>query len=246
MQDSDKKTALSQEDLGHLVHIQRVDGEIARCRVDREKRPLAIAEKKGEIDEAQGSLDSIHQLSLDTQKSVDEHSVDSQAHQEEIAKLEGQLYSLKTNEEFEVMKGQIARKKETDDGIQEQVLDLMMSLDDLKEKQAQGGENVNQLKEQLARLEEMVMEQMARTDEKIADLEAKRQLIADELDDGIVELYTQLLGRRGGLGVVVLADKVCKGCDTHVLPQTVNQVVGGSLVQCPHCDRILYLQDQLD
>ena len=143
------------------------------------------------------------------------------------------------------MKGQIARKKETDDGLQEQVLDLMMSLDDLKEKQTQGGEGVSQLKEQLARLEEMATEQMARTDEKIADLEAKRQLIADKLDDGIVELYTQLLGRREGLAVVVLADKVCKGCDTHVLPQTANQVVGGSLVQCPHCDRILYLEDRL-
>jgi predicted nucleic acid-binding Zn-ribbon protein len=82
--------------------------------------------------------------------------------------------------------------------------------------------------------------------ENLVDLEAKRVVVATELDAGILEIFKQVKAKQASLVAIVgVQDAVCQGCNMNIPPQVYNELQRcDSLRYCPSCFRIIYWQDQ--
>ena len=174
-------------------------------------------------------------------KRIDALNVESQGHEAEIKRLEGQLFSLKTNEEFNAMKHQIKGREEKNEQVQDRILELMMALDELEDRLKAETEALEDERKLLAEEERRTQEDLARAETRIKDLGAKREELAAKLPADLYQLYQSVRTRRGGVGLAHVEGDICKGCDTGLLPQIVARLAARHLETCPHCDRILYL-----
>jgi hypothetical protein len=80
---------------------------------------------------------------------------------------------------------------------------------------------------------------------RLAEMEARR---AKRLGDGpapdVLETYEKLLEAREGVALAALDGRICQGCYMEVPANVFVRLSRGiDLVQCPSCDRILYLED---
>ena len=233
---------LDGELLEKMIEMQRLDDKIARSNKTKTKRPKELNMRVEARDAQAAKLDAAKQIVTDAKKRIDALNVESQTLQADVTKLEGQLFNLKTNAEFEAMKQQIKTRGKQDEDIQDKILELMMAQDDLVEVQKQEEETLKEQEGLLADAERRTKEDLARAEERIAELGARKEEIQAAIPSNMRELYESIRSRRDGIGLAAVEDEICKGCDTRVTMQVYSQIIGKRLCQCPHCDRILYVR----
>ena len=84
------------------------------------------------------------------------------------------------------------------------------------------------------------MSEMERLKTTLADLKAKRQRLAGEIDSEAFEFYQSL--RKGkGIAVARVEQGICRGCRISLPTTDLQQARSGNLVPCSSCGRILFL-----
>ena len=237
---------LSGELTVQLVRLHEQDIEIRRREQLLQFRPAELEAKQRELVEAKQEVQDSKDLQKAAQARVDAKNVEIEALKGEVLKLEGQLFSLKTNDEFNAMKAQIANKKKKDSKLQDNALELMMSMDDLipvHEDKVRAAEKVDKECKELA---QAVADEVKRLNGEVAKAEEERKQLFESLPEELRDLYAHVAGRRDGVAVTAIENEICMGCHTRVKLQDINRVMGGKLTQCPHCDRILFLRARLD
>ncbi|MCB9833662.1 MAG: hypothetical protein H6807_14425 [Planctomycetes bacterium] len=231
-------------DAGMLAVLHRLmaaDRDIAQAHASLDRRPKELDLKRREVATQEAAVRTATDTVKVAQKRIDRKSLESDALEADVKKLEGQLFSLKTNDEFEAMKHQIAQRREKDDLIQTEVLELLEALETLKADEAGEKDKLRALQANLAKAEERVRAELAVAETEVMAKEEARQALRDQLSEDLRALYDVAHERRGS-GVARLVDQVCKGCDTQVTMNVLGAVMARKLTRCPHCQRILVLE----
>jgi len=108
------------------------------------------------------------------------------------------------------------------------------------------GGQLDQLKEDLLKLEQQFEsdnqgfeKQIAEFDENIKELSGERNTYFKVLDDRLARLYERVRTRLGS-PVAVASAGACRSCYRALPAQTYNQILAGNmLIQCPGCSRLL-------
>jgi len=79
-------------------------------------------------------------------------------------------------------------------------------------------------------------------------LEGERPALEAKVQAEMLARYNRIRRQfTSGDVVVPLRDEVCAGCNMHMRPQIVNEILQGhKLHQCQHCGRILYHPDNVE
>ncbi|MEZ6195228.1 MAG: C4-type zinc ribbon domain-containing protein [Planctomycetota bacterium] len=231
-----------------LVTLQRLDEELAELEGRRRGKPGELAARRRDLDAQEAACGSLRDLLKSTKKAIDGKNLSAESLEAEITKLEGQLFSLKSNDEFERMKKQIADRKQSLSDHQDKAIELMMALDELGEKLANEIERRDELAEVVKKVEDKIAADLARLETQIAAKRTERDGVAASLPNSLVELYEEVAKRHDGVGAAPLRleGNTCGGCFTEARTQIVGAVMAGKLTQCPYCDRILYLSRSLE
>ncbi|MCA9322853.1 MAG: hypothetical protein KDB53_19075 [Planctomycetes bacterium] len=230
---------LEAADLARLIQVQRLDEKVARAEATKHRRPMELTQRLEARDAQKKKVEAAKQIIQDTKKRIDSLTVESGVIDADIKKLDGQLFNLKSNEEFNAMKSQIAHRHAKNGEVQDKILELMMASEELEA--AWKAETAALAEEQalLERAEQRTKEDLADAEKRIAELAKERQELIAQLPSSLVERYEYVRGRRDGVGLAHIEDEICKGCDTRIMSQVIAGVMAGNLMQCPHCDRIL-------
>ena len=148
------------------------------------------------------------------------------------------MFSLKSNDEFNAMKSQIAARKKLDDDLQTEVLELFEAIEDLKADHEKTIEKLNELKDVYKSAEAKVEAELNAAREKVDQMDARRTECVSALPGPVGEAYRGAFDRRGQ-GTALVIDQICKGCDTQITLQTLSQVMANKLVLCRNCERVL-------
>jgi predicted nucleic acid-binding Zn-ribbon protein len=86
--------------------------------------------------------------------------------------------------------------------------------------------------------------EIAEAEKKLAALKAERaERLGTQISHDVLEIYERLLQAREGVALAELEGRVCQGCYMEVPANVFVKLSRGiELVQCPSCDRILYLE----
>ena len=77
--------------------------------------------------------------------------------------------------------------------------------------------------------------------ERLEKLDREAKVAEAPCDREILSQYQTLLGRRQGVAIAAILNRICQGCYTSVTPHEENKLVGGQLLTCSNCQRFVYL-----
>ncbi len=164
---------------------------------------------------------------------------------ENIARSEGRIKEIKTQKEYQAVSKEITAARKQKAEMEEQTLQKIGRIDELKGEIAGLEENRVALQATIAEQKAEVQARIDKLEEGIAKDTATRDEIVKGLSSSVVRRYSLLREQRRGLAVAEAKGGSCLGCNMNLPPQLYNSLFrGDDLITCPHCQRILILRQE--
>lgn len=230
--------------LSGLVKLQSVDSEIYSLRSLKEVKPEEIKALEVAFEAKRQNLAALEKNSLDLQKQRKEKELELASKEEAAKKLQGQLFLLKTNKEYQVMLKQIQDAKADGSVIEDSVLELFDKTDKLKNEIEQEKNRLKDEEKIFLEQKKNIEDEVKAMDDRLAQLEAQRKQVIPEIEPKMLTEYERILLSRDGLAIVKVINNSCKGCNMFVPPQVINLIqMYDRVITCEICNRILYIEE---
>ncbi len=234
-----------QDTLHALLELQEVDRQIFRVEAELSRLPEELRKRSEEIERQEQflaeRLEAVRVLRVRIKEIEDITTTQRQRQR----KLEGE--ALKTKGDAALVAAyehEIRSLKKTIGQAEEDGLELI--------EEAEGFDTeVRQAEASLAELRSIFEEFSANVARETADAEGRLAVLQEQVDaagtTGILPehlaLYRSLLRTREGEALAPLEGTICQGCYVGIPKNlAVRLARGGEVVQCPSCDRILYVR----
>jgi predicted nucleic acid-binding Zn-ribbon protein len=224
-----------------LYRLQEVDLEI-------ESGERALKEVKSQLGESQAVIKTQKQLETE-QKQLEELSRQQRSAEWEIddittklAAAEEQLFGgkVKNPKELTNLQHEVEAFKTRRNRLEEKALEIIDQVEQSEARVAKIKSELDKLTAEWQRQQKKLSDEMARLKDSLADLKAKRQRLAGEIDPPAFEFY-QTLRKGKGIAVARVEQGICRGCRISLPTTDLQQARSGNLVQCSSCGRILFL-----
>lgn len=234
-----------QKNLRMLDELQGIDLKIDGFKGERESLLEELAQLDGKVAAAEaGIAEKNNELALFEEEKV---SLDESlaAETENIARSDARLKEIKTQKEYQAVSKETSTARKLKAELEEQILQKIGRIDELKVELAGMAENLVALKENIAAQQAEVQEKIDRLEEGIGKDAAAREELVKALPATMIRRYTLLREQRRGIAVVEARAGSCLGCNMNLPPQLYNTLFrGDELITCPHCQRILVLRQE--
>ncbi|MFH1646062.1 MAG: C4-type zinc ribbon domain-containing protein [Candidatus Omnitrophota bacterium] len=228
-----------------LIELQKIDSEIYHIEAEKSAKPVEIKELRDSFSSKQAGLNQAQDSLKAIQAKRSEKELELESSEVEIAKLQKQLYQIKTNKEYSVMLSEIERHKADNSLLEEEILKLMDEIEAASSK-------VSAEKELLAQEKNAIEVNVADIESKIKEMEAslaalkmKREEIRPNVNPGILANYERLLAGKEGSALVEVVNHSCGGCYMPLPPQVINEVKKmEKIITCENCQRMLYIKNE--
>ena len=229
------------EQLDLLWELQQIDLALKTIQDGRDRYPKELKrldeKHKIEKDRVQKEKEKIEILEKERRKKEGLLS----AEQEKIKRSEGRMLEIKTNKEYQAFLHEIEMIKDSNNREEEEILRLMDEIDEVKKGFSKKEKEVAVLLEKIEGEKKTIQEKMIHDDASWHKQKERREALAKQLESRLYRLYNTLREKRQEVSVVRVTHEICQGCFLNIPPQMFNEVQKNSaLIQCPHCNRILY------
>lgn len=226
-----------------LFALQEIDLSIANDRA-------AIADIESRLDEpeelvaARQLLQQRKEEQRQAEHAFKEHEFEADEQKRKIEPLEKKLYDGVglTAKELSDLQADVESLKRRRSQLEDQALEAMEALEEAQRALAEADAEVGRLADQYGVEREDLGARRTELEEDVARLEQQRAEEASEIEGGLLALYERLRESKGGRAVAKIVGGACQGCRIS-LPMNIQQRAraGQTLVQCPSCERILYM-----
>ena len=231
-------------DLKGIWELQKVDTDIKNLEEKKEKLPLELLPFRENLDALKQELEEMKktQEAMQVERKGKEGEVTS--NEETIKKLNIQLYSLKSNKEYQTMLKEIDDLKNKNKELDDKNLELM-------EKGEEYSKVMKEKERELKAQEEAFKKEENRVNLEITGINSQLEVRAKDrenqkikIGDSLYQKYEKIRQGKGGLGIVAVADNSCGGCHINLPPQVINEVKMRKVVFCGSCARLLYWPEE--
>lgn len=227
-----------------LVKLQEVDSEIYALNNEKTAKPQEIKALEAPFESKKHGLAELEKRSLELQKERKEKELELGSNAEAVKKLQGQLYSLKTNKEFQTMQQQIADTKADGSVIEEKILISFEESDKVKYQIEQENLKLKEEEKKFSDAKNKIEARVKEIDERLNQLAAQRKQIIPDIDPKMLLEYERILNSRNGLAIVTVRGNSCGGCNMLVPAQVINLIkMYEHIITCEMCNRILYINE---
>lgn len=223
-----------------LLELQNLDMKIA----DLKAREKELPKQKDKFAIHRQRLDAELKSSEERCKSIQlkqrECAGEIEQRQAQIQKYDGQLYSIKKNEEYKALLHEIDLLKKQIAIKEERIITLMVEYDEAKAALEADKERIHA---EIGKIDA----ECAVIDNQLHQLTAERKALEKSRGPVVSKVAPDLLNRYERIrkvripAVVPLNDETCGGCYMTVRPQIVNEILANDKIHaCQHCGRLLY------
>jgi len=227
-----------------LVRLQELDTDIYSLNSEKISKPQEVKALEAIFEAKKQGLAELEKKSLEIQKHRKEKELELASNAEAVKKLQGQLYSLKTNKEFQAMQQQIADTKADGSVIEEQILISFDESDKLKTQVDQENQKLKNEEKVFAEAKKKVDDRIKEIDSRLSQLDAQRKQVIPDISAKMLADYERILHSRDGLAITAVKDNSCGGCHMSLPPQVINLIkMYEHIITCEMCNRILYIKE---
>jgi hypothetical protein len=233
-------------ELSRLIEVQEIDKVIRDLTQELARLPEELKAGEATLEELKAAHAGRLQELEDLKGQRRDTETEMADMEEGIKNSRQRLMEIKSNIEYKAMLKEIAFKEDQRDQRETRLLEFM----DLMETQNRLiAEQIEQMEEQeaiLVKLRQAVALQVAGLQRDLAGLEEKRKKVRKIVPATLMKRYEFIRQRRNSSAVAPVHEGVCLGCHMNILPQQfIDLQKGLEILQCPHCQRILYWADEV-
>jgi predicted nucleic acid-binding Zn-ribbon protein len=230
------------EEIRKLIDLQKIDSQSFGLKKKKDgDLPEQIAVLKSDFESKKTILATLEQEHTSIQVRKKEKELDLATKEEGISKCNGQLYQLKTNQEYKAKLKEIESLKADSSVIEEDILRIMEEVDENKKKLSEKKSVIDQQEAEANKKIKELEEQIKELDIRVKGLEDKRKIITTTIDKPLLSRYEHLLNNRQGVALVPLEDFRCGGCFMNLPAEILNKVKQyHEIIDCEFCARMLY------
>lgn len=228
--------------LADLLDLQSVDVDIDRLLDNRQNLPeldqyKAAHAVSAERASALAALQEKHrELSLAIDKSDGELDIaETKLNQQEQRLFAGGMSAKETDN----MRMEVESLRRQKAEMEDSVLEMLDTRESLETDIAAAEQAAQAATQEESRLEGAISEAWKKIDAELARRENRKGEIVPAIDPELVELYTDLRNRRGGVVVGALVDKTCGACHMVLSASEHHEALQASPPRCIHCGAIL-------
>jgi len=216
--------------------IYSVKDELKRLPAERNRRQKAINARTATREDFDNELMRLH-------LAIKEVDMDTTQSRQKVRKYEGELNDTTDGTVVASLQHQIRSLKRDISQAEEEGLESVGRSEELTEKRNAVQALITEEEGFFAEFEKNMTKEMAAAEKKLAELLTDREKrLSGDLDASVVDVYSRLLDSREGVALSMLDGRTCTMCYMEVPANLSVRIARGSdLVQCPSCDRILYL-----
>jgi uncharacterized protein len=228
-------------DLKTVIDLQHVDLKIAELTAQIDALPEQIKTIEDRLKDYLQAHEERKLRLAANQKQRRELEGEIQLIQTKISKHKGQLYEVKTNEQYKAMVKEIEGEEENVRKIEDKILEKMVEAEESQKLVSQAAASLEGEKQRVA-AETLQMKALRDADMKERDtFMARREELAAALDPGLLETYERVRRGRKGIAVAEVRDGFCTACNVRLRPQIYNEIQTNDVIRtCESCSRIMY------
>jgi predicted nucleic acid-binding Zn-ribbon protein len=231
------------QDIERLLVLQLRDQTIADLEADLKRIPAEKELARTRLASSENAVTAAKSALQENEMAIKNVELDIETRKNTIGRLKTQQYETRKNDEYRALASEVENYQAQIDNLETAELELMEKGDQLRS-------NLAAAREQLAKAEASVEEELASYDQREKEESSRLAEVKDQRakaeagvsDEDLIELYDRLRNARGTKVVVNLSPSgQCEGCHVKVTPSTLIQVQADKeVVQCENCGRILY------
>ena len=231
----------------HLVKLQEIDTAIMEIEELQGDLPSRVEELTSTMSRLETAITTGEARLTEIEVEIRKMQTLEQERKDKIAKLQDQLYLVKTNREYDALMAEIVHLKGQLDEEEMRELELSEEKDQVSEKLETDKTENEEMSQQLGTQKKELESRIAETEEEHTELVGKREQLAGNIDNPNLALYDRVRGAREGIAVVPVANHACGGCHSRI-PSQLEAVIRGAerMTQCNTCRRILYWEEADD
>lgn len=242
-QNSSMSTVSIADQLKILMELQKLDGEIYRLRRELRVKPEEAAHLKQEHQAHTLALQAADSRTKTLEVKRNQMETDLGQKEQQIKKLQGQMFQVKTNKEYSALQKEIEGLKADQSVLEEEILKQMEDVDQAKTAVGAERQTLKIEGEKLNACLQEIQEDLRRIEARIRQLQGQRGVLIPRIDPAILVQYERVLECRDGLALAPVRGNACGGCFMGLPPQLINEVqLAVRLVPCESCARILYME----
>ena len=229
-----------------LLDLQQVDRQLftlERAKGDLPRSLKEIKDKLGEIAHAH-ALTSARLVELQQTRHALENALSLA--RERKKKYESQLFSVKTNKEYDAITLEIENTEKEVDENETKILESLEHDERLRNEAAQEQAQITALEQERQQQEETLNRLLEQNKHQVEQLSNTRHTLVAGLEPGLLRTYDRIRrGKEGGEAVALIMRGACGGCGTRIPSQRIMEI--RDMIQifyCENCGRILVWQEE--
>jgi hypothetical protein len=231
--------------LSKLIDIQELDKVIQEVAGELQRLPGELKAAEAALEDLQAQQAAALQELENLQKQRRGTEADIAEMEAGIKKSRARLMEIKSNLEYKAMLKEIAFKEDQRDQRETRLLELLEQIEAQGRALAEIEAQIKERQAVLARQSTAVAVEVKKLAERRAGLEEQRKKLRKGLPPQLLKRYEFIRQRRNGTAIALVYEGVCSGCHMNILPQQfIDLQKGEEILQCPHCQRILYWQEE--
>ena len=228
------------DQLKHLEELQTHDAKIQELENALKAIPLKLAATQTDLARVEGLLGGERQALAETEKYYGEQRGLLTDDEVQVAGAKHKLAQAKNSKEYMAAQREIEQRREGLTTREGEIAKLVEAVDAKKKLLADKANDVQALKDSMAKDGDAAKARMAEIEAKIAELRVERNKLAAIVKPDVLKRYGSIRMRRG-LAVVSVRNGTCQGCNMNIPPQLYNILQRGQTIEtCPSCHRIIY------
>ncbi len=227
-----------------LWDLQELDLAIRATEQQIEEAPALSG-----VDEALTRLEELKQLLTDKellfkedQKKLKNLEMRTQKIVEDRKNLKENMYdgTVSSVKELEQMQRKMELLAEEKNGLEEEILILMESLEEQESSLEQLKKEVESAAEDLREKETMLKEKLARLEDELKSLQEKRSRHVKGIEPKFLDRYNLLAEKHNGQPLARVEDEICGGCRVFISSALRGHLYNPeAMVYCENCGRLL-------
>jgi predicted nucleic acid-binding Zn-ribbon protein len=235
------------QELSKLIDVQEIDKVILEVTQGLERLPEELKAGEAALEELKAGHAAQLQELVDLKAQHRDTEMEMTEMEEGIKTSRQRLMEIKSNIEYKAMLKEIAFKEDQRDQRETRILELLDLMGTQKGLIAELNQQIEEHEAVLVQQRQKVAAQVKILQQELGELEEKRKKLRKGVPSTLLKRYEFIRQRRNGTAITPVQEGVCLGCHMNILPQQfIDLQKGVEILQCPHCQRILYWLEEVE